>query len=93
MRKLVYMLVFGGVVLGVVNLTLTNSLASEGEFLKSISREKDTTLEEISRFHKASMEAQSLTRIEARAQELGFIEPIHQVHLKSDMLAVKNSEE
>jgi hypothetical protein len=93
MRKIVYAVLFIGVILGVVNLTLTNSLASEGEHLRTVSQAKDKTELEISQHREELMEAQGLGRIERRAFELGLTEQAHQIRLNLHVLANKNSEE
>lgn len=87
MRKLVYVVLFIGMVLGIVNLTLSNSLASEGEFLRSVSKQKDLKTQDISRLRKAIMEAQGLATIESRARDFGFVTHIKTTNLKTRFLA------
>ena len=87
MRKVVYIMLFIGMVMGLVNLTLTNSLATGGKSLKSISHERTIKEQEISKLHQSVMEAQGLGRIEKRAAELGFNAPAAHVNLKIELLA------
>lgn len=89
MRKIVYAVLFIGIVLGVVTLTLTNSLASEGEYLRTVSQEKDKTELEIFQLREAMMKSQGLGRIERRASELGLTEQAHRIHLNPQMLALQ----
>lgn len=87
MRKVAYLVLFTSTVLGIVNLTLSNSLASEGEFLRSISNQKDLKTQEISKLREAIMEAQGLKTIETRSRNLGFIMQAHTSSLKKSLLA------
>lgn len=87
MRRLVYVVLFAGVVLGIVNLTLSNSLATEGEFLRSVSLQKTLKSQEISKLHQAVMEAQGLRRVETRAREIGLTDAVKHTHLKTELLA------
>ena len=74
MRKIAYIVLFIGMVLGVINLTLTNSLATEGEFLKSTVGQKNEKEQELSKLRQSIIEAQGLRRIGERAHELGISE-------------------
>ena len=74
MRKIAYIVLFIGMVLGVINLTLTNSLATEGEFLKSTVGQKNEKEQELSSLRQSIMEVQGLGRIGERARELGISE-------------------
>lgn len=73
--------------MAIVNLTLTNSLATEGEFLRFASREKDEQVQEISQLRQATMEAQSMESITARAVALGLTEDVKQIKFEPALLA------
>lgn len=80
-RAVAYLSIFIGVMLAIANLTLTNSLASEGSRLTSVSGELSTTQAALDRLRQEIMDAQSIATISVRSQTLGLLEPIQQKKL------------
>ena len=73
-RKIAYITLFIGVTLTVANLSLTNTLATEGIKLSDIGREKETKVQTVEKLEQQIMTLTSLTRISTRAAELGLTE-------------------
>ncbi|GEM_PF-5464567 len=72
MRPLVYSILFISLIVILINLSLTNSLASDGKGLAGL-MEKKIELNSVSANLEADiMTAGSVTSIEKRAKELGF---------------------
>lgn len=87
MKNIAYIAFFIGMFLVIANLTLTNSLASDGSRLGALSQERDVQTERIDQLRQEIMEAQSLAVIESRAIEIGFSQKISLSRLNNSLLA------
>lgn len=78
MRLIAYIGVFIGVLLTVLNLTLTHSLASDGNTLANVDEQMERNLQAVEVLQEEIARAQSLTDIKRKAVLLGISVPIHQ---------------
>lgn len=84
MRTLVYSILFISLTVIMVNLAMTNSLASDGKGLAGLMDKKNELLLLTSNLEENIMAAGSLTSVENKAKEMGFDLPLKLVAVKLD---------
>lgn len=84
MRALVYSILFISLTVIMVNLAMTNSLASDGKGLTGLMDKKNELLLLTSNLEENIMAAGSLTSVENKAKEMGFNLPLKLVAVKLD---------
>jgi len=90
MKIIVYSILFISLIVILVNLSLTNSLASDGKGLAGL-MEKEIELSSItSNLEENIMMAGSITSIEKRAKELGLNLPLKVIAIKPLPIASKS---
>lgn len=75
-RKIAYLLVISLAILTIFNLTLSHSLASEGQNLSRVYHRQTEQKSKIASLHEAIMVSESIYSVSRRAQELGFTDRI-----------------
>lgn len=84
MRTLVYSILFISLTVIMVNLAMTNSLASDGKGLAGLMDKKNELFLLTSNLEENIMAAGSLTSVENKAKEIGFNLPLKLVAVKLD---------
>lgn len=84
MRALVYSILFISLTVIMVNLAMTNSLASDGKGLTGLMDKKNELLLLTSNLEENIMAAGSLISVENKAKEMGFNLPLKLVAVKLD---------
>lgn len=84
MRALVYSILFISLTVILINLAMTNSLASDGKGLTGLMDKKNELLLLTSNLEENIMVAGSLISVENKAKEMGFNLPLKLKHFKGD---------
>ncbi|MEK7110971.1 MAG: hypothetical protein AAB856_00095 [Patescibacteria group bacterium] len=89
MRTLVYSILFISLTVIMVNLAMTNSLASDGKGLAGLMDKRNELSLSAANLEEKIMTAGSLVLVENRAKELGFSLPLKLVAIKFDPQVTK----
>jgi hypothetical protein len=89
MRTLVYSILFVSLTVIMVNLAMTNSLASDGKGLGGLMDKKNELSLSTANLEEKIMTAGSLFLVETRANELGFSLPLKLLAIKFDPQVIK----
>lgn len=86
-RVIAYVSLILGMVLTIANLTMSHSLAGDGQYLSALTAKRERVRQEIASLTQDIAAAQSLSTVSEKARALGLSSPVIQRVLSPSILA------
>lgn len=87
-RLIAYISLVLGIILAIANLTMSHSLAGDGQYLSALTSKRERVRQSIAALEQGVNAAQSIATVARRTRELGFTTPVSQRVVSSSPLAL-----